>query len=208
MPLSITAQKMEEIFPDVKGWTIVSSTGKPTTRELRIGDTVALDLFTNPSTGQKIVDYLRRATPQGRNLSAAGASRDFTAEEGVLEVSKPRVAVNGKPLENSSAFGGGMTGAPLWIYLEGRGRFIFTLASRTDLGFRKAGEIRGSTMTWRWGGDEFSVNTDGRIAPGEGAYNLYVFNDPAYRPRNPEDAKHGFLIGAGGALESLVRPRP
>lgn len=208
MPLSITAQKMEEIFPDVKGWTIVSSTGKPTTRELRIGDTIALDLFTNPSTGQKIVDYLRLANQKGSKLTASGASRDFSAEEGALEVSKPRVAINGKEVESSSSYCGGVTGAPVWIYLEGRGRFIFTLASRTDLGFRKAGEIRGSTMTWRWGGDDFSVDTDSRIAPGDGVYNLYVFNDPAYRPRNPEDAKFGFMIGAGGTLESLIRQRP
>ena len=52
-----------------------------------------------------------------------------------------------------------------------------------DLGMLKAGEIRGSTMTWRWGNDEFSLNTDKRIGPGGGAYNLYVAHDVSFRPK-------------------------
>jgi hypothetical protein len=39
---------------------------------------------------------------------------------------------------------------------------------------KKAGEIRGSTLTWRWGSDEFVLNTDKRIAPGGGALETLV----------------------------------
>jgi hypothetical protein len=66
---------------------------------------------------------------------------------------------------------------------------------------QKAGEVRGSTLTWRWGGDEFSLNADKRIAPGGGAYNVYVFNDASYRPKGDDT----FRMGAGRASETLVR---
>ena len=81
---------------------------------------------------------------------------------------------------------------------------MFSLVPRYDLGFQKAGEIRGSTMTWRYGGDEFSLSSRGRIAPGDGAYHLYVLNDPGYRPTRTQFVDDDFVLGAGGNLESIV----
>ena len=60
--------------------------------------------------------------------------------------------------------------------------------------------MKSSAMTWRWGNDEFSVSADKRIAPADGPYNLYVFHDPGFRPK--DDA--AFLMGAGGNLERMA----
>jgi hypothetical protein len=43
---------------------------------------------------------------------------------------------------------------------------------------QRAGEIRGTTMTWRAGGHEYTITTAKPIAPGSRAYNLYVFHIP------------------------------
>jgi hypothetical protein len=202
-PLTITPEKMAEIFDNVGGWTLLPMPQHPATQILQPGDTVALDLFINPSTGQKIVDYIKVQGGHGRLLSASGPARDFKVEEGWLEISAPRLTINGKPAEATANDRGAIGGSAVWIYLNGRGRFIFSLAPRVDLGLQKAGEVRGSTMTWRWGSDEFVLNTDKRIAPGGGAYNLYVFNDVTYRPKG--EGGPSLEMGAGGALDTLVR---
>jgi hypothetical protein len=182
LPLSLTPQKMEEIFDSVKGWSILPLPRNPATQVLNAGDTVALDLFVNPQTGQKIVDYIRVQGGQGRLLGASGPAKDFSVEEAWLQISEPRLSINGKLLDWRAEYGAA-SGPLVSIYVPDRGRFTFSLVPRTDLGMLKAGEIRGSTMTWRWGNDEFSLSTDKRIGPGGGAYNLYVSHDPSFRPK-------------------------
>ena len=202
-PLTITPEKMAEIFDNVGGWTLLPMPQHPATQILNPGDTVALDLFVNPTTGQKIVDYLTVQGGHGRRLSASGSAHDFSVEEGLLEISAPRLTINGMPSHVTALYRGAVSGSALWVYISGHGRFIFSLAPRADLGLQKAGEVRGSSLTWRWGGDEFSLNADKRIAPGGGAYNVYVFNDASYRPKG-DDSNAAFRMGAG-ALETLVR---
>ena len=181
-PLSITPQKMEEIFNSVKGWSILPLPRNPVTQVLNAGDTVALDLFVNPQTGQKIVDYIRVQGGQGRLIDAPGPTKDFSVEDASLLISEPRLSINGKLLDWKAEYGAGSSSL-VSIDVPDRGRFTFSLVPRTDLGMFKAGEIRGSTMTWRWGNDEFSLNTDKRIAPGGGAYNLYVGHDVSFRSK-------------------------
>jgi hypothetical protein len=197
--LTITPEKMAEIFDNVGGWTLLPMPRHPATQILQPGDTVALDLFTNPTTGQRIVDYIKVQGGQGRLLSASGSPHDFSAtDEKWLEIRAPRLAINGKSVEATANYQGAVAGSPVWIYVSGRGRFIFSLAPRRDIGMQKAGEIRGSTLTWRWGGDDFVLNTGKPIAPGAGPYNVYVFNDVSFQPK-AEGSGAAFLMGAGGA---------
>jgi hypothetical protein len=204
-PLTITPEKMLSIFPEVKTWTLLPLPQNPVTQVVRADDVLAVDLFVNPSTGQKIVDYMQVMGGEGRRLVAAGPAREFSIEDAPFEISSPRLEINGKLFEATAQSPASVTGSPLWIYIRKRGRFVFSLAPRADLGFQKAGEVRGSTMTWRWGTDEYSLNSDRRIAPGPDAYLLYVFNDPGYQPGG-DRARAEFLMGAGDRLESLLRP--
>lgn len=199
-PLTITPEKMSEIFPKVGNWTLLPLPRYPATQVLRGGDILALDLFVNPATGQKIVDYLKIQGDQGRALTATGPARDFSVNEAIFVISSPEISINGKPAEKSR---GTVTGTPVWIYLPSYGRFIFSLVPRADLGLQKAGEVRGSTMTWRWGNNDFALNADDRIAPGAGAYALYVWNNQRVDTRITDTAH--FAMGTGGSLESLVR---
>ena len=74
---------------------------------------------------------------------------------------------------------------------------MFSLAPRPDLGMEKAGEIRGTTMTWRHGGREYKITTDKPIASGSRAYNMYVF----HIPRNAEY----FGLSAGDKPDPPIR---
>jgi hypothetical protein len=65
--------------------------------------------------------------------------------------------------------------------------------------FQKAGEIRGSTMTFQLGRDTYEINCEGRIAPGSGAYTLYVSHDPSFQPPHLADGlqdEFAFWVGA------------
>jgi hypothetical protein len=163
---------MSEIFNKVSNWVPLPRPGGSVTMEVRAGETVALDLFVNPSTGQKVTDYLTVKANERQQVHVAGPARDFSPEDAIIELSSPQVTVDGKPVVSSQ---GAVSGQSVWIDLPGHGRFVFSLAPRPDLGMQKAGEIRGTMMTWHTGGHEYTITTDKAIASGLRAYNLYIF---------------------------------
>ena len=55
-PLTITPEKVD--LDDPSSWTVVPLAGYPEPQIVHASETIALDLFTNPNTGQKITDYL------------------------------------------------------------------------------------------------------------------------------------------------------
>ncbi|HYP06172.1 MAG TPA: hypothetical protein VER03_08030 [Bryobacteraceae bacterium] len=195
--LSMTPQKMEALYPGTHGWRLIPLPSVPAKQVLSEGDTLALDLFVNPSTGQKVVDYLTVERGEGRGLTAPGPARDLMVADVSMELSRPHFSVNGKQVAKSL----GTVIAPLpWLYYETSGCFYFSLVPRPD--YTRAGEIRGSTMKWRWGQDEFAVNTDGEIAPAHHrAYNLYVAYEPGLPgdvgPPSSDSAGPRFIFGAG-----------
>src|SRR5260221_7150262 len=93
-PLSVTPPKMSEIFNKVPNWTLLQLPKAPATMEVRAGETVALDLFSNPSTGQKVTDYLT-IKGKGTVVEVRGPARDFTPEDALIEISSPELSVHG-----------------------------------------------------------------------------------------------------------------
>jgi polysaccharide export outer membrane protein len=61
-PLSIDPARVE--LPDPASWTVVPMPTYPSPQNVHGGDRIALDLFVNPATGQKIVDYLSFPKPR------------------------------------------------------------------------------------------------------------------------------------------------
>jgi len=147
-PLSITPKKMAEIFDKVPNWTPLPLPGGPVTMEARAGDTVALELFVNPGTGQKVTDYLTINGGGWTGVKVSGPARYFGAENAGIELSAAQVTVDGRVVHSER---GAISGEAVWVDLPEHGRFVFSPAPRPDLGMRKAGEIRGTTMTWRMG---------------------------------------------------------
>jgi len=194
-PLSLTAERLR--FEPATAWTPIPLPLLPTPQTVHAGDTIAVDLFTRSATGQKIVDYLFIQEDQQAVRLPSGEPRDFTADDAPLTLHRLKMTVNGAAVGQA---GGSFVGTAAFFYLPGYGRFAFTLAPHEELGFRKAGEVLGNTLTFTWGNDTFAITCDGPIAPGGGVFNLYAYRDEAWRPR----ADSSFFFGAGAA-RSIVR---
>jgi hypothetical protein len=203
-PLSIGAERI--ISKDASGWALLALAAYPAPHTVHGGDTIALDLFTNAVTGQKIVDYIRINDSKREVYTVSGSPRDFTVADAELRLMDPRLSINNKPSPATANLAGGVTGAAIWFSVPDLGRYYLSLAPRPDLGFQKAGEIRGNTLTFKIDGDTLTLDCNGRIAPGKSAYNLYVLHDAAWRPGNPE-ARHVFGMTAGSRLEDILRRR-
>jgi uncharacterized protein YecT (DUF1311 family) len=55
--LTLTAEDLQ--LPDPQSWHMLPPPAFPPPQTVTTADTIALDLFENPATGQKIVDYIR-----------------------------------------------------------------------------------------------------------------------------------------------------
>jgi hypothetical protein len=201
-PLSLPPEK---IVREPAAWTMVPLPVYPAPQIVGRGDTIALDLFTHPGTGQKIVDYLHIGESKPRGVPASGPARDFSIEEAELRIMNPRLTVNGKPEESAKSIGG-VSGAWVWFYLPDRGRYFLSILPRSEFGFSKAGQIRGSSLSFTIGGDTISMDCNELIVPGNAAYNLYVLHDPAWRPQGPDGSYPGVrFYSSDKPPQSLVR---
>jgi hypothetical protein len=66
--------------------------------------------------------------------------------------------------------------------LPHRGRFILSLAPRSELGFSKAGEVRGGVITFTVGKDAFTLESPTMIVSGNAPYIVYVLHDADWEP--------------------------
>ena len=198
------------------GWTQLPTPGFPAAQSIRGGDVLALNLLTNGATGQKIVDYVTvqeptwrfdgfQKIPEREFAFAPGPPRDFRADDAELRIVSPRLTVNGKLDESSVRRYDTAAGAIVWLYVGNRGRYYLSLMPHPELGFRKAGEVRGSTLSFKIVNDTFTLSSAGRIAPGQAPFNLYVRHDPAWRPTYANANLSAFNMGAADRAESLIR---
>jgi hypothetical protein len=84
------------------------------------------------------------AAPSHRSYAIFGAAQPFSIDDAQMRLEMGRLVVNGK-----SQFGTEgarvVTGALVWFYVPGHGRYILSLIPRPDLGFERAGEVRGGS---------------------------------------------------------------
>jgi hypothetical protein len=166
---------------------------------VRLGDTLTVDLMYNPSTRQKIVEYITPRRGGYDHAVASRAPRDFALSDVELVFFSPHVSINGKMVEATAGNQGQVSGSTIWFYLPGKGRYIFSLLPHSELGFQKAGQIAYEAFTFTAGGDNYRVDCTTRIVPG-GPFNLYVYPDPSWRPKG-EDR---YLVGAADRPESVI----
>jgi hypothetical protein len=170
----------------------------------------------NNSTGQMVTDYVTIQEPPqiwaGFNRApdrefafVPGPARDFRIDDAELTIEAPRLSINGKLDESSVKRFDKASGAVVWIYTAKRGRFILSLVPRPDLGFRRAGEVRGSSLSFVVAGETFSLSTGQKIAPGPTALNLYVLHEPDWKPGYPNADLGAFNMGAADRPETLLR---
>ncbi len=136
------------------------------------------------ATGQKIVEYLM-VDAWGRVFAdPPDPPRDFAVTDAAMTLTRARLLVNG--VEQSVGVDGRLSGAVLVFYVPGHGKFSASLAPHPEAGYVKAGEVRGESLAVTEGVDTFVLRSQGAIAPGGSAYNLYVKFEPGYRGPEPE----------------------
>jgi hypothetical protein len=205
--LTLTREMARERFNDAWANIPTPGWGLPTPQIIHGGDVVALTLLKSKTTNQQVVDYVTVQEPSRRFSGfnpvpareftfASGTSRDFKVDDVELTIQSPRFSINGKLDESSSGRFDEVSGAIVWIYAPKRGRFSLSLVPHPELGFRKAGEVRGSSLSFVIGGDTFALSTGGRIAPGQAPFSLYVLHEPDWKPTYLHANLEVFNMGA------------
>ena len=173
-------------------WTQLSLPTTPVIPEIRLGASVKLDLLVNPATGQKIVDSI---TVKRRGATNS-PPREFTAADAELRFDHPQLRVDGNALPPRDS--AGISGAAVWFYVPGRGRFVLSLSSHS--GFQKTGEVNGTLLTLREASGVLEIESRQPIAPGSGNFFIYVRHDPSWKPAGSSD-NASFLSGAADRVE-------
>jgi hypothetical protein len=162
-------------LPASTEWKVVSPAQYPVPQILQDGEMIALDLYSVPKTGQKLVEYIH-VGKQTRMSLRQDAARDSYADDAEFNITGPRLRANGLAQEPAAQLNA-LHGPALWVDIPGPGRFVLSL--KPHPGFEKAGEVAGNSLTFTEGGNVFRIDCAERIAPaGSGTYNVYARREP------------------------------
>jgi hypothetical protein len=147
------------------------------------GDSFALDLLVNQKTGVKIVDRVKVSFDRSNlwNESPKVIPRDFTLDAVALKVIDYRLSIDGNVVVEGKR-GKNFAGALLWCYVEGHGRFIFSLVPRHGYQFQKIGIINENRIEFTLKGKHFEWLSSEPILSSGGTWNIWVLEDPTYVP--------------------------
>jgi hypothetical protein len=146
----------------------------------------------------QLAPMLNRRVGGSRSIpTVSGAARDFSSADADLHLQQASITVNdisaGMP-RNSAA------GALVWVYVPKHGRYILSAVPHPELGFAKAGELRGGVADFTISGDKVKIESPIPIAPGDSAYVLYVLHDGDWAPTSQSQAA-SVLAGSVSSLE-------
>lgn len=147
------------------------------------GDSFTLDLLVNQKTGVKIVDLVKVSFDRS-NLwddNPRSLPRDFTLDAVPLRVIDFRLLVDGN-LVAAGKPGTKFSGALIWCYVEGAGRFIFSLVPREGFQFQKVGIVADNRIEFTLKGKHYEWLSSEPILPSGGSWNLWMLHDPTYSP--------------------------
>jgi hypothetical protein len=147
------------------------------------GDSFALDLLVNQKTGVKIVDLVKVSFDRSNlwDENPRNLPRDLTLDAVPLRVIDFRLLVDGS-LVAAGKPGTIFTGALIWCYIEGQGRFIFSVVPREGYQFQKVGIIEDNRIEFTVKGKHFEWLSSQPILPSGGPWNLWMLHDPTYLP--------------------------
>ncbi|MGH9942144.1 MAG: hypothetical protein ACRD9R_07290 [Pyrinomonadaceae bacterium] len=161
---------------------VATLTGSTSDQIVADGESFALDLLVNERLGVKVVDYVKLSAERPRPSAPAGPptrARDFSVVNVEMAVRNYQIRVDGEVLRTAGARRG-CSGSLVWLYLPGRGRFIFSLVPQERYDFRKIGVIENNTIAFEWEGVRYEWVSAEPVVGSGGTWNLWVLHDPAY----------------------------
>jgi hypothetical protein len=117
-------------------------------------------------------------------------SKNFYAEDGQLELTRPALNLHGKTVELPVTVKGNV----VWFYLPGQGRYLLSVTPHAELGFSLAGQVGGNSLWFGLNNQEIQIDADERMVDGSATYNLYVMHESDWVPENEGD-RSGPLMG-------------
>jgi hypothetical protein len=156
-------------------------------------DTLELDLLVSPDGKQKVVDYIQVSKkPEPPAATNDQQPKDYTLDDGPINFdfeNETSVWVDGEKYPGS--YGAEIkTGATVWFYYPGQGRYILSLVPHE--GFSQTGAVRDNVIAFQGEGQQFEIRTMKLIVgQSKGAWNLYVLHDPSYQLKERDQVQFG-----------------
>ncbi len=208
-PLDFPTDSADSLDPSL--WKKMTPPALPASQVVRAGDPMSISVFGDPDNGRKLVDTVtvvpmppppprgyfgngremwqwahtlaRGGSPAPARMASTfvGGARQFSADDAEMRLMMRRVVINGTADRNTEG-ARNASGALVWFYAPGHGRYVLSLTPRPDLGFVQAGEVRGGLVTFAVDKDEVVLESPIMIAPGDAPYFLYVLHDREWTP--------------------------
>jgi hypothetical protein len=150
-PLSASPEKLREmgLHPS---WTKRSITSVFAIPDIRVGTKLKMRLAVNQAAGQEITDLITIR----EHAESKPRARVFTVADAELHFRQVQLHVNGALVPTGVQL---LTGAAVWFYAPGHGRFVFSLAPHPEFGFTQIGEVTGRRLTITEGATVFELDS-------------------------------------------------
>jgi hypothetical protein len=192
--------------PDYSDYTAKSLPNYPEDFIVNDGDTITLDLLENPETNTKITDVIKISSKSDNfeyYFSDDRPVKDFSIEDIHLRIETPDIYINEKKYRTKSTIAGNIN----WIYIHGKGRFIFSFKPQLEYNFQKIGIIQNNKLSFEYNGDKYEFVSKSPILGSGGKWNLWVMHDLSYQPTSQKSEENPFIFGAAGRVEYLFERR-
>ena len=165
---------------------------------------MSLELLVNHESGVKIVDVVRVTFDRSSLPESFRESppKDFTLDAVSLSVNRYELLMNGMLVGKSATK---CSGSLLWLYVPGRGRFIFSLVPRAGYSFQKVGVLDDNQIEFVMDGERYEWRSAWPILSNGGTWNLWVLFDPKYHPLFSSEKPRLNAPSAPGVFEKLEK---
>jgi hypothetical protein len=164
------------------------------------GQTIALDVLTNPATGQKVVDYIE-VSYEPIHVASNAEPRDFQVSDVLLHIVAPSLRVNDKPVQSAVVAAQVIARKLVWLSIPAHGRFLLSLSPYPGYAFQKAGVANSFQLSFSWNGNRYEWLTREAVTESSGAWNLYVLAAPQSAA---EASAQGFSYGAVNSVDEFL----
>jgi hypothetical protein len=145
---------------------------------VKAGEAVALDILSNPSTGEKIFDVLRPIAASASVMSVTVVPAPET-----ISLKDIAVRVNGRTMAAPASW---TIGAAVRIDIPHHGTWVVAVSdpheASADHAFAAIAHADGKTLSWVLGGDRVEITSGTNILTLSGKGVLWVNHDPHYQP--------------------------
>lgn len=184
---------------------------KITSKKTQSPDSTLFDPTATSSGGTGFGVSVGSGTSDGL-FSKKKTTQDYTLNDVKLRLTSPKLFVNGTVSSiRGSEWNGVIEGSVIFLYIPGKGRFVFSLFPRENLSFRKDAVVENNKITFQSDGERYELISAAPIVRGNGGnWNMWILNDAGYKPDLTFSAESADYLqyGAADEAENLLARKP